>query len=74
MGNILSVEIEKQKEYLIQLRGEKKRIEGFIQFCRRPVQAGILQNRLRAKQTEIERATRHLNELYMQNGGIETNS
>lgn len=63
-------EVKRQEEYLSKLKKEKRRIEGFIQYCCRPAQSAELQRQLRAKQTEIERATNDLNKLYLERGGI----
>lgn len=64
------LEIKQQEEYLAILKKEKKRIETFLQFCRRPAQYADLSRQLRAKNTEIERATNTLNNLYLERGGI----
>lgn len=67
---VSELEMKQQEEYLSKLKKEKRRIEGFIQYCRRPAQSADLQRQLRAKQTEIERATNVLNNLYLERGGV----
>lgn len=71
MNNMTEVEIKQQEEYISKLKGEKRRIEGYLQYCRRPAQSAELSRQLRNKNTEIERATNTLNKLYLERGGIE---